>query len=454
MGQNGTGLSDQEAGLSLHSLRVRAIPRQIRRQTVPWIALTTHRRSPDTLRLPARRAGCNPATRSGKIGDVRDGRLIPGRGPRRRRDFCLSRGAATVLPGRKAGSMDSSKPQCPAQPDDSRNVTVRILNAVATVLQDRADRWLKADKSNDMEEPRFRDSRFRAAFSDIGADLKQYNFYKALAWLKKFEPDAAAEVHTQMELLSKDLMGHQSVADPALDGAELDPNARRMSEVSGLLRRVANDLERQNIGRTVPGTVVPTQAVPEPASPACREPPQCDSDFDRKFMEKAVKEARKSVDEDGRVHPKVGVVVARGGKELAGTHRGEVASGDHAEFTALEKKLADEAVAGATVYTTLEPCTTRNHPKLPCADRLIERKVKRVVIGMLDPNPQIRGIGYQKLRNANIAVDLFDDDLKAEIEDMNREFMRHHAAPSPAQRDGNAVGKDRRSPGENVSSTP
>jgi pyrimidine deaminase RibD-like protein len=102
---------------------------------------------------------------------------------------------------------------------------------------------------------------------------------------------------------------------------------------------------------------------------------------DREFMEKAVAEARKSRTEDGRVHPKVGVVVVKDGKELAVAYRGELGKGDHAEFTALEKKLADVEIAGATVYTTLEPCTTRKHPKRPCAVRLNDRKVTGFATG-------------------------------------------------------------------------
>jgi pyrimidine deaminase RibD-like protein len=145
---------------------------------------------------------------------------------------------------------------------------------------------------------------------------------------------------------------------------------------------------------------------------------------DRKFMEMAVKEARKSTAEDGRSHPKVGAVVVKDGQVIASAHRGEI-SGCHAEFIALEKKLADQSLVGATVYTTLEPCTSRNHPKIPCAIRLIDRKVARVVIGTLDPNPRISGRGQRALRKANIVTDFFPHDLMAEIEELNREFTRH-----------------------------
>src|SRR4051812_34049517 len=99
------------------------------------------------------------------------------------------------------------------------------------------------------------------------------------------------------------------------------------------------------------------------------------------FMRLAVEEARKSKAEDGRPHPNVGAVAVRDGRILASAHRGELAAGDHAEYTLLEKKLSGEVLAGATVYATLEPCTSRHHPKVPCVERLIERKVGRVVIG-------------------------------------------------------------------------
>jgi len=148
---------------------------------------------------------------------------------------------------------------------------------------------------------------------------------------------------------------------------------------------------------------------------------------DRDFMRIALDEAKKCKSEDDRVHPKVGVVVVQGGKEIGRGYRGEAAPGDHAEYTVLETKLADHLITGSTIFTTLEPCTTRNHPKVPCAERLVERKVARVVIGMLDPNPDISGKGQMRLRDANIRTDFFDMALMSEVEELNRDFIRSHA---------------------------
>jgi len=161
---------------------------------------------------------------------------------------------------------------------------------------------------------------------------------------------------------------------------------------------------------------------------------------DHRFALMAVEEARKSVGEDGRTHPKVGAVIVAGGQILAKAYRGEI-PGCHAEYIALEHKLADTSVAGATVYTTLEPCTERNHPKIACARRIVERKVRRVVIGSLDPNPVIRGHGQIILREANIITDFFPPDLMSQVEELNRDFIRSHrtgktagqGAQTPAQ---------------------
>ena len=145
---------------------------------------------------------------------------------------------------------------------------------------------------------------------------------------------------------------------------------------------------------------------------------------DLPHMRLAIKEARRSRPEDDRVHPYVGAVVVRRGEVLGSACRGDRDPGDHAEFCVVEKKLPSDTLTGCTVYTTLEPCTTRRHPKVACADRLIERRVARVVIGMLDPDQRITGKGVLRLRRAGIAVDLFPPELTAEVEELNRDFIR------------------------------
>lgn len=151
-------------------------------------------------------------------------------------------------------------------------------------------------------------------------------------------------------------------------------------------------------------------------------------------MERAIALARLCESEPRRVSPKVGALVVRDGVLLGRAFRGELAPGDHAEFTLLEKKLGAATLADATLFTTLEPCTRRNSPKLACVGRIIERRLARVVIGVLDPNDAIRGRGELRLREAGIQIARFDPELMTQIEELNREFARLHVGALQVER--------------------
>jgi pyrimidine deaminase RibD-like protein len=152
---------------------------------------------------------------------------------------------------------------------------------------------------------------------------------------------------------------------------------------------------------------------------------------DNDYCRMVIEAARSAMAEDASVRPKVAAAVERGGKLLGIAFRGELMPGEHAEFTLLQRKLSKVDLAGTSLFTTLEPCTTRNHPKRPCSDWIIERKIGRVVIGMLDPNPQVYERGVARLRAAGIMVDFFPQEMRVNTREDNRSFIEQFRA-SPA----------------------
>ncbi len=102
-------------------------------------------------------------------------------------------------------------------------------------------------------------------------------------------------------------------------------------------------------------------------------------------------------------NPAVGCVIVRD-EEVLGEGFTQVVGSDHAEIQAIKDANARGFdVAGATVYVTLEPCSHYGRTP-PCALRLLEEKVARVVIAIKDPNPKVSGRGVKILEEAGIAV--------------------------------------------------
>jgi len=138
---------------------------------------------------------------------------------------------------------------------------------------------------------------------------------------------------------------------------------------------------------------------------------------DEWFMRLALKEAKKGL---GRTSPNpcVGAVIVKNGRIISkGYHK--KAGTPHAEVNAIRQ--ATEAVAGATIYVTLEPCNhTGKTP--PCTQAIIESGISRVVVGMKDPNPLVNGKGIIVLQRCGIAV--FSGILEKECEAVNVAFIK------------------------------
>jgi diaminohydroxyphosphoribosylaminopyrimidine deaminase / 5-amino-6-(5-phosphoribosylamino)uracil reductase len=120
---------------------------------------------------------------------------------------------------------------------------------------------------------------------------------------------------------------------------------------------------------------------------------------DRQMMQKCIQLAKKG---EGKTSPNplVGSVIVKNGQIIgAGFH--PKAGKPHAEVFALQE--AKENAQDATVYVNLEPC---NHygKTPPCTEALIKAQVKRVVVGMIDPDERVSGKGIQRLKDAGIEV--------------------------------------------------
>ena len=121
-------------------------------------------------------------------------------------------------------------------------------------------------------------------------------------------------------------------------------------------------------------------------------------------------------------NPWVGSVVEPGGFEGATAPPG----GPHAEIVALA--AAGDRAAGATLYTTLEPCSHHGRTP-PCVDAIVDAGVARVVVGVLDPDAHVAGGGLRALRAAGIQVDVgvCEDEVREQL----GPYLKHRTTGRP-----------------------
>ena len=135
------------------------------------------------------------------------------------------------------------------------------------------------------------------------------------------------------------------------------------------------------------------------------------------YMREALDLARK-----GRAlaspNPMVGAVIVRDG-EVVGRGFHTYAGMHHAEIVALTE--AGDKARGATIYLNLEPCSHHGRTP-PCVEALIRAGVAKVVAPVADPNPQVSGQGFAKLREAGIEVEIAGE-FAAETEKLNEPFF-------------------------------
>ncbi len=150
-----------------------------------------------------------------------------------------------------------------------------------------------------------------------------------------------------------------------------------------------------------------------------------DTKEDERFMKEALRQARKGL---GRTspNPAVGAVVVRDGRVIAGGfHRR--AGAPHAEVEAMNR-MEGAARPGDALYVTLEPCNHTGRTP-PCTRAILEKGIRRVVVGMLDPNPSVTGGGCGYLRRQGVEVR--EGVLERACRELNEGFIKHALTGRP-----------------------
>lgn len=150
---------------------------------------------------------------------------------------------------------------------------------------------------------------------------------------------------------------------------------------------------------------------------------------DEKYMQRCIQLA-KNGQQNAKPNPMVGAVIVSADGRIIGEGYHVRCGEGHAEVNAFASvRREDEALLPeATIYVSLEPCSHYGKTP-PCADLIIKKGVRRVVVGCIDEFAEVQGRGIRKLREAGIEVEV--GVLEKECKDLNRRFFTFHRENRP-----------------------
>jgi diaminohydroxyphosphoribosylaminopyrimidine deaminase / 5-amino-6-(5-phosphoribosylamino)uracil reductase len=144
-------------------------------------------------------------------------------------------------------------------------------------------------------------------------------------------------------------------------------------------------------------------AAAEPVAEPAAQPAAYDPQADLRWLREAIEESRRCPPSPSAFS--VGAVLVSGAGEVIATgHSRELGPKDHAEEVALAR-AGDSPLAGATLYSSLEPCLARASRPRSCAELIVAAGIPRVVIAWLEPPVFTAGGGAAELRRAGVRVD-------------------------------------------------
>ena len=149
---------------------------------------------------------------------------------------------------------------------------------------------------------------------------------------------------------------------------------------------------------------------------------------DERYMQRCLQLAANGI-QGARPNPMVGAVIVARDRIIGEGYHVRCGEG-HAEVNAFASVRSDDEplLQEATIYVSLEPCSHYGKTP-PCADLIISKGVRRVVVGCVDPFVQVQGRGIQKLRQAGIDVTV--GVLEEECRWLNRRFFTYHSKHRP-----------------------